>query len=82
MSEPPVFIDTNIFVYAKLENLKDAEKHRMSKDSLAALEQEAVISIQVINEFSTVLLKHGIEDKITRQAVKEMTDAAGCLLLH
>ncbi|MDM8554115.1 PIN domain-containing protein [Desulfococcaceae bacterium HSG7] len=75
MNGKRVFIDTNIFVYAKLENPQDAEKHRDAVSFLANIEQEVIISIQVINEFSNVLLRHGIEDKIIRQSVKEMADA-------
>jgi len=75
MNVKKVFIDTNVFVYAKLETPKDAEKHLTAISFLADIEHEVFISVQVINEFSNVLLRHGIEDKIIRQSVKEMADA-------
>jgi len=81
MNGQKVFIDTNVFVYAKLKNPteshNDTEKHRIAVNFLADIEQETVISIDHQRIFQCAL-RHGIEDKIIRQAVKEMTDA--CLV--
>ncbi len=74
MNDDRGFIDTNVFVYAKLENRQDAEKYHMAVRFLEEIEPEVHISIQVVNEFSNVLLRNGIEDDIIRQAVKEITD--------
>jgi len=45
-----VFIDTNIWVYAKLEIIGEP-KHQISKRFLARIQDEVYISTQVINEF-------------------------------
>ena len=49
------FIDTNIFVYAKLETTQDLLKQQQAKLFLKAQQNPIVISTQVLNEFSSVL---------------------------
>lgn len=57
-----VFVDTNVFVYAILEDTAHAaqreEAVRLIQDSAI----EVVSSTQVINELYTALLKNGISD--------------------
>jgi predicted nucleic acid-binding protein len=54
-----VFIDTNIFLYAKFDD--GSIKYRMAKDLLESCTQdyECVISAQVINEFCVNAVRHG-----------------------
>ena len=56
-----VFIDTNIWVYAKIE-VNDGLKHKKAVDFLSKLKEQVYISTQVINEFFNVLAKNNIVD--------------------
>ncbi len=56
-----VFIDTNIWVYAKIEG-KDISKHKIAIDFLSKLKSHVYISTQIVNEFFNVLAKNNIED--------------------
>ncbi len=59
-----VFVDTNIWVYAKI-NGKDDIKRKMAIDFLSKLKVQVYISTQIINEFFNVLAKNKIDnDKI------------------
>ncbi len=62
-----VFIDTNVFVYAYLENPKkqeDYEKHLKAKEFLRSFttENTVIISTQVCNEYYSALSKNKIEN--------------------
>ncbi len=63
MKDGRIFIDTNIFVYAKLKNKHSGAKHRMAVKFLKTIETSVVISTQVLNEFSSILLKYKIENE-------------------
>jgi predicted nucleic acid-binding protein len=78
MSENRVFIDTNVFVYAKLKPVKNDGKHREAVRLLKEIDVDVIISIQVVNEFSSSLLKHKIDDKVIRSAIHELAD--GCTI--
>ncbi len=56
-----VFIDTNIFVYAALQDDSNNNKHKIAIDLLQS-NIEIIINTQVINEFYNVLVKHKIQD--------------------
>lgn len=59
-----VFVDTNIWVYAKI-NGKEVIKQKMAIDFLSKLKEQVYISTQIINEFFNVLAKNKIDnDKI------------------
>ncbi|HNT78468.1 MAG TPA: PIN domain-containing protein [Anaerolineae bacterium] len=73
MNAKRVFVDTNIFVYAKLEDDSTHLKRRQAAELLGSFE-EPVISVQVLNEFSNVLLKHGISDALIREAVQTIVE--------
>lgn len=53
------FFDTNIFIYAVLEsnNQKDIRKKEIALSWIENEEIEAIISSQVLNEVSNILLK-------------------------
>ena len=62
-----IFIDTNVFVYAYLENPKkgeDYEKHFKAKELLRSFTTDNIvfISTQVCNEYYSALLKNKIEN--------------------
>ena len=62
-----IFIDTNVFVYAYLENPKkrdEHEKHLKAKELLRSFTTDNIvfISTQVCNEYYSALLKNKIEN--------------------
>ena len=62
-----VFIDTNVFVYAYLENpnkKEDYKKHLKAKELLKSftIDDVVYISTQVCNEYYSALLKNKIEN--------------------
>ncbi|MHA1169661.1 MAG: PIN domain-containing protein [Candidatus Hodarchaeales archaeon] len=67
-----VFIDTNIFVYASLQDKEDIERREKVIALLQGLTEQVIISTQVINEFYVVLLKNGISDKVVQEKVQEI----------
>jgi len=67
---PRVFLDTNILVYAS--DRRDVDKHQTALRLVHTLiaSQEAVVSTQVLQEFSaTMLQKIGVSDDVVRQAI-------------
>ena len=58
-------VDTNVLVYAA--GLRtDAEKERTAVQVLARLRPEACLSLQVLAEFSAVVLRHGMGADVCR----------------
>lgn len=68
-----VFIDTNIFVYANIKS-QPAEKHDAVLKLFHSIygNNEIVISTQVINEISPVLLKNGIPESGIQHICREI----------
>lgn len=75
------FIDTNILVYAKLEDEENIRK----KDIAIALIQQfrgcPVISVQVLNEFASVLIKHQIPNHVILKAIQEIVEDTNVMSL-
>jgi len=63
------FVDTNIFVYAALKPLDFPEKWRMAIELLSS-SRTFVVSTQVLNEFSAVLLRKNISDDDIKSRVE------------
>jgi len=74
MSGKRVFVDTNIFVYAKLQTPETLAKHQRAVQFLETLSTPVVVSVQVLNEFSSVLLKHKIDDVIIWEAIRAIAE--------
>ncbi len=74
-----MFIDTNILVYAKFEEEDEADKNKIASDLLEKLDTKPIVSVQVLNEFASVLLKHEVADEDVEQIVKEITE--GCVVI-
>ncbi len=75
-----VFIDTNIFVYAFLNNCEDKKshlKHLKAKEFLQSFKdnQKVIISTQVCNEYYSALLKNKIPNDEIQNSLKELMDA-------
>ncbi|MGD2086772.1 MAG: PIN domain-containing protein [Candidatus Aminicenantes bacterium] len=66
-----IFIDSNIFIYAKVEHA-GSHNHELAKKFLKELEGKIIISIQVLNEFYNVLGRFKIADRIIQENIKEI----------
>ena len=66
-----IFIDSNIFIYARVEQ-PGSHNHELAKKFLKALEGEIIISIQVLNEFYNVLSRYKIDDLVIQENIKDM----------
>lgn len=78
MNEDKVFVDTNVFVYAKLDSSQDAEKHRKAADVLSSITRSIVVSTQVLSEFSVALLRHEVAEEAIMRAVEAI--ASECIV--
>ena len=67
------FIDTNIFVYAAIQT-PDSTAKRESAVALLSSSTRYVVSTQVLNEFSAVLLKKKYSDELVRARVESITN--------
>jgi predicted nucleic acid-binding protein len=67
-----IFVDTNVFVYAKLFNEKEKLKCQKAVSFFNNQTNRVVISTQVLNEFSNVLLRHKVADNAIIAAVNEI----------
>ncbi len=56
-----IFIDTNIFVYAVLNDNNENGKRKIAIDLIQS-ESNIVVNTQILNEFYNVLLRHKITD--------------------
>jgi predicted nucleic acid-binding protein len=73
------FIDTNIWIYAHLEN--DDEKNNQALTLLDSL-SELAISTQVLNEYYSVMLKYKIADEIIQDNINVIIDASNVALIE
>lgn len=68
------FLDTNILVYAKLEDGNSKEKRNTAITLIEKIYSTPVISVQVLNEFASVLIKHNISNQDIKESVQELID--------
>jgi predicted nucleic acid-binding protein len=68
----PAMVDTNIAVYAY--DKRDPAKHRMAKDLIRRLSDSSrlVLSAQVLNEFSSVMMKPRRATPLTPDAIARL----------
>jgi predicted nucleic acid-binding protein len=72
MKDSRVFVDTNIFLYASLEDNFQQGKRTRAINLLKGLSGKIVfINTQVLHEFYGVMLRHGASD----EAIQELLDA-------
>jgi predicted nucleic acid-binding protein len=63
MNDSRVFVDTNIFLYAALEDDRQQGKRTDAVNLLKSLNDKLVyVNTQVLNEFYSVMLRHGASD--------------------
>ena len=69
-----VFIDTNVLVYAKLEDKNNQKKREVAIGLIQQIQDYPIISVQVLNEFANVLIKHHVADKDIKEATREIVE--------
>ncbi len=69
-----IFIDTNIFVYSAVADSNHTDRRQKAIELIQAEDYEIVISTQVLNEFSVILIKNGIGDEAIRERVAEIIE--------
>ncbi len=70
MKDNHVFVDTNVFIYAIMEDERSEVKHQRAVSLFNQLSDQIVfINTQVINEIYSVMLKHGINDKVIQDKI-------------
>ena len=67
-----IFIDTNVFVYAYMEDSSNLVKRQKIATLLKDISGDIAISTQVINEFYNVLLRNEISDKDIQKRIEEI----------
>ncbi|MFH2076462.1 MAG: hypothetical protein ABIJ57_14145 [Pseudomonadota bacterium] len=64
MNDSRVFVDTNIFLYAALEDDFQQDKRTGAVNLLKGLTDKLVyVNTQVLHEFYSVMLRHGASDE-------------------
>ena len=66
-----VFVDSNIFIYAKVKS-QDTEKYIGAQRLLRSIDQQVIISVQVLNEFYNTLVRIGIDDAAIQSFLKQI----------
>jgi predicted nucleic acid-binding protein len=69
-----IFIDTNIFVYSAVADSHHANRRQKAIELIQSEDHEIVISTQVLNEFSVILIKNGIGDDAIQKRVAEIIE--------
>ncbi len=69
-----IFIDTNIFVYASLEDMLNIDKRDKAIKLIQDIDKKIVINTQVINEFYTILIKNKISDTDIQKKVDQIIE--------
>jgi predicted nucleic acid-binding protein len=69
-----IFIDTNVLVYAKLEDEENKRKRDTAISLIRQIKDPPIVSVQVLNEFSSILIKHHISNLTIQQAIREIID--------
>ncbi len=76
-----IFIDTNVLIYAYTE--KEIEKQNTALKILYSNRKNIVISTQIVNEFSSVLIrKYKVKPDILFPRVKEFFTLFNVALIH
>jgi len=71
-----VFLDTNILVYANLEDSKHIAKRKEAISLIDSLDgSEVIISVQVLNELYSVMIKHDIQDDIIQKRLRIISES-------
>ena len=66
------FLDSNIFVYAALDDAGNSHRHKRAIELIENTEVSLVASTQVVNEFYAVLIKQRINENDIREKASEI----------
>jgi len=69
-----VFLDTNVLVYAKLIDEDNKEKRDIAISFIQEIDDCPITSVQVLNEFASVLIKHHVSNHSIQEAIREIVD--------
>lgn len=75
------FVDTNVFVYATLQD-SDSQQKRMASIAVLSASHRIVVSTQVLNEFSAVLLKNRFSDDDIRARFENIAADSSVALVN
>jgi len=67
-----ILVDTNIWVYAHLERTGDARFRKAQE--IVANPGGLVVSVQVLNEYYSVMLKNGADDDLIQANIQTILD--------
>jgi len=67
-----VFVDTNLFVYAKLDNDNNTEKRERLEEFFKTISNEILISTQVINEIYSAMMKNKVSDEDIQEMINQI----------
>ena len=70
------FLDTNILIYAILESPDSLSKKLVARNILSSHSKSAVISAQILNEFHSVMLRHGVAESTIRIHIQDIASSA------
>jgi len=74
MKDDRVFVDTNIFIYASLEERQQGDKRGKAIILFRSLSDKKVfISTHVLHEFYSVMLRHGVDEKLIQEKLDVIT---------
>lgn len=68
------FLDTNVLVYAKLEDEGSKRKRDAAIELIQQISGCPVISVQILNEFASVLIKHNISNQEIKESITEIVE--------
>lgn len=75
------FVDTNVFVYASLEDRKNIGKRDKAVKLLQNISDGVIISTQVINELYNVMLRNDISDVEIQVRIDEIIEDAELVIV-
>ena len=69
-----IFVDSNVFIYAKVDYPDGESKHEIAKKFLESVEGELIVSTQVLGEFYNVLDRHKVNDNVIQDNINEILE--------
>ncbi len=72
--KPQNQLEPDIFIYAKLEHEQNKIKTQNARQLLESLKGQIIISTQVLNEFSNVLIRYKIDDEKIQDTVETIIE--------
>ena len=67
-----ILVDTNVWIYAHLENQTDSRHEQAAR--IVNNPEGLVVSVQVLNEYYSVMLKNGADDDLIQANIQTILD--------